>query len=54
MLEYVLDDYSMHLMPEVKETFLKRGHVLIIISVGVTGDIQINDTNIHRPLKEKY
>ena len=51
---YVLNDYSVHLMPEVKEEFLKRGYVLIIIGGGVTGDIQINDTDIHRPLKEKY
>ena len=36
---YVLDDYSMHLMPEVKEAFLKRGYVPNIIGGGVTGDI---------------
>ena len=51
---YVLDDYSVHLMPEFKEAFLKRGYVPIIIGGGVTGGIQINDTDIHRPLKEKY
>ena len=51
---YALDDYSVHLMPEVKEVFLKRGYVPIIIGGGVTGDIQINDTDIYRPLKEKY
>ena len=51
---YVLDDYSAHLMPEFKEAFLKRGYVPIIIGGGVTGGIQINDTDIHRPLKEKY
>ena len=50
---YVLDDYSVH-QPEVKEAFLKRGYVPIIIGGGVTGGIQINDTDIHRPLKEKY
>ena len=44
---YVLDDYSMHLMPEVKEAFLKRGYVPNIIGGGITGDIQINDTGIH-------
>ena len=44
---YVLDDYSMHLMPEVKEAFLKRGYVPNIIGGGITGDIQINDTDIH-------
>ena len=41
-------------MPEVKEVFLKRGYAPIIVGGGVTGDIQINDTDIHRPLKEKY
>ena len=44
----------MHLKPEVKEVFLKRGYAPIIVGDGVTGDIQINDTDIHRPLKEKY
>ena len=42
------------IMPEVKNAFLKRKCVPIIIGGGVTGDIQINDTDIHRPLKEKY
>ena len=41
-------------MPEVKVVFLKRGYAPIIVGGGVTGDIQINDTDIHRPLKEKY
>ena len=49
---YVLDDYSVH-QPEVKEALLKRGYVPIIIGGGVTEDIQIKDTDIHRPLKEK-
>ena len=51
---YVLDDYSVHLMPEVKEAFLNRRYLSIVIDGGITGDIQINDTDIHRPLKEKY
>ena len=45
---------TIYLMPEVKEEFLKRGYVSIIISGGVTGNIQINNTDIHRPLKEEY
>ena len=36
----VLDDYSVHLMPEFKETLLKRGYVTVILSGGVTGGIQ--------------
>ena len=51
---YGLDDYSVYLMPEVKNAFLKRKYVPIIIGGGVAGDVQINDTDIHRPLKEKY
>jgi len=51
---YVLDDYSVHLMPEVKDAFLKKGYVYVGIGGGVTGDIQINDTHIHAPLKNKY
>ena len=51
---YVLDDYSVHIMPEIKEAFLKTGYVPVIIGGGVTGDIQINDTDLHSPLKAKY
>ena len=35
---YVLDDYRMHLMPEVKEAFLNRGYVPVIIGGGITGN----------------
>ena len=28
---YVLDDYSVHLMPEVRQAFLKKGCVLVVI-----------------------
>lgn len=51
---YVLDDYSVHIMPEIKEALLKRGYVPVIIGGGVTGDIQINDTDLHSKLKAKY
>ena len=50
----MLDDYSVHLMPEVKAALLKRGYTLVGIGGGVTGDIQINDTDTHSPLKKKY
>ena len=46
---YVLDNYSVHIMPEIKEALLKRGYVPVIIGGGVTGDIQINDTDLHSP-----
>eukprot|EP00794_Sanderia_malayensis_P013649 gene13649-15078_t len=51
---YVSDDYSVHLMPEVKAALLKRGYIYVGIGGGITGDIQINDTDVHAPLKAKY
>ena len=36
-----------------KEALLKRGYVPVIIGGGLTGDIQINDTDLHSPLKAK-
>ena len=41
-------------MPEVKADLLKRGYILVGIGEGVTGNIQLNDTYIHSPLKKKY
>ena len=51
---YVLDDYAVHLQDEVREALLKRGYILVLIGGGVTGDIQINDTHMHSPLKTNY
>ena len=51
---YVLDDYSVHLMPEVRQALLKKGYVLVAIGGGITGDIQINDTSCHHNLKKHY
>ena len=50
---YLLDDYSTHLMAEVKADLLKQGYILVGIGEGVTGNIQLNDTYIHSPLKKK-
>ena len=41
-------------MPEVKQALLDRGYVPILIGGGITGDIQVNDTHIHCPLKANY
>ena len=41
-------------MLEVKGALLKRGYILVGIGRGVTRDIQINETDIHSPLKKKY
>ena len=51
---YVLDDYSVHLMPKVRQTLLKMGHVLVVTCGGITGDIQMNDTSCHHNLKKHY
>ena len=34
---YMLDDYTVHLMPEVKKALLKRGYIPVIIGGGITG-----------------
>ena len=36
---YVLDDYSVHLMPEVRQVLFKKGYILVIIGGGITDDI---------------
>ena len=51
---YVLDDYAVHLMPEVRKLLWERGYVLIIIECGITGYRQENDTHVHRALKREY
>ena len=48
---YVLDDYSVHSLPEMKAALLKKGYIFVGIGGGVTGDIQINDIDFHSPLK---
>jgi hypothetical protein len=51
---YVLDNYSVHCMDDIRLALLKKGYILIVIGGGVTGDVQINDTDLHVPLKAKY
>ena len=51
---YVFDDYSVHSLPEIKQDLSKKGYVLVGIGGGITGDVQINDTDMHAPLKSKY
>ena len=51
---YTLDDYSVHLCPEVKAALYKNGYFLIVMGGGITGDLQVNDTDYHRPLKREY
>lgn len=51
---YVLNNYAVHLMPEVRKLLWERGYVLILIGGGITGYIQENDTHVHHQLKREY
>lgn len=51
---YVLDDYSVHLMPEIKGALRKKGYILVIIGEGIIGFVQVNDTHLHKELKKEY
>ena len=51
---YVLDDYAVHLMPEVRKALFQRGYILVIMGGGITGFIQSNDTHLHRKWKANY
>ena len=51
---FTLDDYSAHLPQEVEDAFHKKGYFLIVIGGGITGDVQVNDTSYHRPVKTAY
>ena len=51
---YVLDDYSVHLMPKVRQVLLKKGYVLVVIGGGIPGDIQMSDASCHHNLKKHY
>ena len=47
----VLNDYSVHIMPEIKAALLKKGYIFVRTGGGVTGGIQIKNTDFHSPLK---
>ena len=49
-----LDDYSAHLPKEVEDIFHEIGYFLILIWGGITGDVQVNDTSYHGPVKTAY
>ena len=50
----VIDDYAVHLMPEIRKALYERGYILILVGGGVTGFIQANDTDLHKRLKALY
>ena len=51
---FTLDDYSAHLDPAVKEVLWKKGYFLVILPGGITGDLQVNNTDMHCPFKALY
>ena len=51
---YVLDDYAVHLIPEVRKALYLRGYILVLMGGGITGFIQANDTDLHHHLKRRY
>ena len=51
---YVLDDYAVYLMPEIRKALYERGYILILMGGGITGFIQANDTDLHNRLKVLY
>lgn len=38
-----MDDYSVHLCPEVKAALFKKRHFLIVIGRSIAGDLEVND-----------
>ena len=51
---YVIDDYAVNLMPEIRKALFQRGYILVVMGGGITGFIQANDTHYHRKLKSYY
>ena len=54
MAIYVLDNYSVHIMPEIRRALWLRGYFLVLMGGGITGAMQVNDTHVHRSLKANY
>ena len=49
-----VDDYAVHLMPEIRKALYERGYILILMGGGITGHIQANDSDLHKRLKVLY
>ena len=43
---YVLDDYSVHIIDEVRKAPLAKGDISVVIGGGITRDVQSNDTHV--------
>ena len=51
---FLLDNYSVHLSKNVKAVLIHKGYIPVYIGGGITGEVQINDTHFHHPLKAAY
>ena len=51
---YVLGDYAVHLMPEVRKALYQRGYVLVLMGGVIAAFIQAKDTDLHHHLKSNY
>ena len=51
---YVLDDYSVHLKPKIREVLWKRSYSLVIIFGGIVGIVRDNATQLLQELKREY
>ena len=50
----MLDNHSVHLSKSVRALLIHKGYIPVYIGGGITGDIQVNDTHFHHPLKAAY
>ena len=41
-------------MPEIRKALWDRRYIVLIISGGITGFVQVNDTHLHKQLKNEY
>ena len=48
-----LDKFQAHCTDGVKEALLKKHFILLIIPGGLTGDVQVCDTDANKKLKAK-
>ena len=51
---FTLVDCSIHLDPGVKELLTKRGNFFVILPRDKTGDLQVNNRDLHHPMKTSY
>ena len=50
----VLDKYEAHTTEMVQKAALKKKYITLVIPGGLTGDIQVCDTDLNMPLKAAY